>query len=178
MITIGERFPDFNLKGVTSNDMKGFKAFTNASAKGKWSVFFFWPKDFTFVCPTEIEGFAALTSEFEAADTQVYGLSTDSEFVHLAWRQTHSGLQNLPFPMLSDIRRELSQALGILHKDEGVCLRATYIVDPEGIIRHISINDLNVGRSPEEILRLVKAFQQGGLMPCSWKPGQRPLQVA
>ena len=178
MLTIGDQFPTYTLTGVTSNEMNGFQKFTNASSKGKWQVYFFWPKDFTFVCPTEIEGFAALYAQFQSKNCDVYGVSTDSEFVHLAWRNDHSGLNSLPFPMLSDITRSLSETLGILHKTEGVCLRATYIVDPEGIIRHVSVNDLSVGRSPEETLRLVEGYIDGGLMPCNWKPGQPPLKVA
>jgi alkyl hydroperoxide reductase subunit AhpC len=178
MLTVGDRFPAFNLVGVTSNEMAGFKNFTQESAKGKWQVFFCWPKDFTFICPTEIEAFGEMNPQFEKAKAQVYGLSTDSEFVHLAWRKSHAGLSSLPFPMLSDIRRDLSQELGILHKEAGVCLRATYIVDPQDIIRHVSVNDLSVGRSPEETLRILEGLQNGGLMPCNWRPGQKPLQVA
>ena len=178
MLTIGDQFPEFKMTGVVSNDMNGFTNYTNESAKGKWQVFFFWPKDFTFICPTEIEAFGELNSEFTTANAQVYGLSTDSEFVHLAWRNNHPGLNSLPFPMLSDIKRELSWELGILDRKEGVCLRATYIVDPEGIIRHVSVNDLSVGRSPDETLRILKGLQNGGLMPCNWKPGQKALDVA
>ena len=178
MLTIGDKFPAYALTGVYSNEIKDFKKYTNDSAKGQWQVYFFWPKDFTFVCPTEIEGFADLYTQFQAKNTAVYGISTDSEFVHLAWRQSHPSLTNLPFPMLSDITRQLSESLGILHKTEGVCLRATYIVDPEGVIRHVSVNDLAVGRNPEETLRLVEGYQNGGLMPCNWRPGQPPIKVA
>tara|TARA_R110002095_G_scaffold194254_1_gene172472 strand:+ start:1891 stop:2427 length:537 start_codon:yes stop_codon:yes gene_type:complete len=178
MLTIGDKFPHYNLTGVTSNGMEGFKPFTNETNEGKWKVYFFWPKDFTFICPTEIEAFGALTPEFEAANAVVYGLSTDSEFVHMAWRKDHPGLNSLPFPMLSDIKRELSWELGILHRDEGVCLRATYIVDPAGVIRHVSVNDLSVGRSPDETLRILKGLQDGGLMPCNWHPGQEAIKVA
>ena len=178
MLTIGDKFPSYNLTGVTSNEMSGFKPFTNETNEGKWKVYFFWPKDFTFICPTEIEAFGELTSEFEATNAVVYGLSTDSEFVHLAWRKDHPGLNSLPFPMLSDIKRELSLELGVLHRDEGVCLRATYIVDPEGVIRHVSVNDLSVGRNPEETLRILKGLQDGGLMPCNWRPGQQSIKVA
>jgi peroxiredoxin (alkyl hydroperoxide reductase subunit C) len=107
---------------------------------------FFWPKDFTFVCPTEIAAFGKLNGDFNDRDAVVYGASIDSEFVHLAWRQNHADLKDLPFPMLADIKRELTTALGILDKNEGVAMRATYIVDPEGIIRFASVTDLNVGR--------------------------------
>src|SRR5215471_12256181 len=136
MLGIGQKFPQFSLTGVVSNDIAtAFKPFTEGSAKGKWQIVFFWPKDFTFVCPTEIAAFGKLNREFTDRDAVVYGASTDSEFVHLAWRRQHPDLKNLPFPMLADIKRELAGAFGILDKREGVALRATFIVDPEGVIR-------------------------------------------
>jgi alkyl hydroperoxide reductase subunit AhpC len=177
MLTIGDQFPTYDLQGVTSNEMTGFKRFNTDSAKGKWQVYFFWPKDFTFICPTEIEEFGRLYGAFQDKNCVLYGISTDSEFVHMAWRNSHPGLKNLPYPMLSDIKRDLSLHLGVLHKAEGVCLRATFIVDPENIIRHVSVNDLQVGRNPEEILRILEALQDGGLMPCNWNPGQPALKV-
>ena len=105
-------------------------------------------------------------------------MSTDSEFVHLAWRQTHTDLKPLPFAMLADIKRELSTELGILDKGEGVCLRATFIVDPEGIIRFVSVNDLSVGRNPQEVLRVLDALQTDELCPCNWKAGEEVLKPA
>jgi len=179
MLTIGDRFPDFQLKGVVSNDVaSAFRDFDARSDAGKWKVFFAYPKDFTFVCPTEIAGFARLNGEFQERDTQVYALSTDSEFVHLAWRKDHESLRELPFPMLSDLSRELSAALGILDPVEKVCLRATFVVDPEGIIRFVSVTDGSVGRNPEEVLRVLDALQTGELCPCNWKKGQETLKVA
>lgn len=178
MLTIGDKFPDYNIKGVTSNDMSGFQTFSSEADSNKWKVFFFWPKDFTFICPTEIEEFAKLNDDFNNEDAVLYGVSTDSEFVHMAWRKSHPGLSSLPFPMLADITRELSWELGVLHRDEGVCLRATYIVDPEGMIRHVSVNDLDVGRNPQETLRILKGLRAGGLMPCNWQPGEDALNVA
>lgn len=179
MLTVGDTFPNFNLKAVVSENMSdAFKPISLADDAGKWKVFFFWPKDFTFVCPTEIAGFADLYPEFTKRNTQVYGLSTDSEFVHFAWRKASPDLNSLPFPMISDIKRELSQTLGILHKIEGVCLRATYIIDPDNIIRHMSINDLSVGRNPQEVLRLLDAFQTGELCACNWKKGEPVIKVA
>src|SRR6476646_578249 len=142
MSGIGPRFPEFSLTGVVSSDMeKAFQSFTHDSFPGKWKVVFFWPKDFTFVCPTEIAAFGKLDKEFKARDAQVLGVSIDSEFVHLAWRTTKDELKNLPFPMLSDIKRELTTELGILDKDAGVAQRATYIVDPQGVIRFVYITD-------------------------------------
>src|SRR3990167_1117834 len=149
MLTIGNTFPSFQLTGVISNDVKtAFKSLSQDNYSKKWLVVFFWPKDFTFVCPTEIAAFGQLEKDFADRDAQVLGASTDSEFVHLAWRKEKSELHNLPFPMLSDIKRELSQKLGILNAKEGVANRATFIVDPDGIIRFVMINDLNVGRNP------------------------------
>ncbi len=178
MLTVGQKFPEFKLTGVVSSDddtSKSFKQITNESYKGKWLVVFAWPKDFTFVCPTEIATFGELNKEFEGRKAQVLGMSTDSDFVHLNWRKSHPDLKNLPFPMLSDIRHDLSNALGILHGGAGVCLRATFIVDPEGVIRHVSVNDLSVGRNVEEVLRILDGLQNGGLIQCGWKKGDKPL---
>lgn len=179
MLTIGDKFPAFNLKAVVSTDPR--QAFTEISDQtdaGKWKVVFFWPKDFTFVCPTEIASFGRLNDEFTDRDTVVYGVSTDSDFVHLAWRQNHEDLRDLPFPMLSDLKRELSSALGILDKSEGVCLRATFIVDPDGIIRFVAVNDLNVGRNTQEVLRVLDALQTDELCPCNWQKGEEVLKAA
>lgn len=179
MLTIGDRFPHFDLKGVISGDPKhAFTRITDESFPGKWKVVFFWPKDFTFVCPTEIAAFGKLEDEFSDRDAQLLGVSTDNEYVHLAWRQSHEDLQGLPYPMLSDLRRDLSQALGILDKDEGVALRATYIVDPHGIIRFVSVNDLDVGRNPDEVLRVLDALQTDELCPCNWQKGEPTLEAA
>ena len=179
MLTIGDNFPSFNLKGVISTDIQSaFVDITDETTKGKWKVFFFYPKDFTFICPTEIINFHTLNQDFSNRGAQLYGVSTDSEFVHLAWRRDHSDLRDLSFPLLSDIKRELSSALGILDQKEGVCLRATFIVDPESIIRHVSVNDLSVGRSPDEILRILDGLQSGELCACNWKKGDDFLKIA
>lgn len=179
MLTVGDQFPQFHLKGVVSLDMKNaFKDFSNVSDKGKWKVVFFWPKDFTFVCPTEISAFGKLNKQFNERDAVVYGVSTDSEFVHHAWRTHHADLKDLPFPMLADIKRELSMALGILDREEGVALRATFIVDPNGTIQFASVNGLNVGRNVDEVLRVLDALQTGELCPCNWEKGDAVLKVA
>lgn len=179
MISIGSRFPAFKLKGVVSNDLD--TAFTDVDSKdlrGKWKVIFFWPKDFTFVCPTEIAAFGKLNGEFEDRDAKVLGVSTDSEFVHLAWRQAKEELSELPFPMLSDLRRDLTTELGILDPEEGVAQRATFIVDQDDIVRFVYVTDLNVGRSPEEVLRVLDALQTDELCPCNWQKGQDTLNAA
>ena len=179
MLTIGDRFPAFRAKGVVANDIRNaFADFDEKSDQGKWKVFVFYPKDFTFVCPTEIEGFARRNDEFQERDAQVYVASTDSEFVHLAWRKDHESLRDLPFPMLSDLRRELSQSLGILDAQEGVAMRATFVVDPGGIIRFVEVTDGSVGRNPDETLRVLDALQTGELCPCNWQKGEKTLEVA
>lgn len=179
MLTIGDTFPAYDLKAVVSSDPRtAFQQISNTTDAGKWKVLFFWPKDFTFVCPTEIAAFGRLNGEFNDRDAVVYGVSTDSEFVHLAWRQHHDDLRDLPFPMLADIKRELSSELGILDKTEGVCLRATFIVDPDGVIRFVSVNDLSVGRNPQEVLRVLDALQTDELCPCNWQKGEEVLKAA
>lgn len=178
MISVGENFPVFKLKATVSSDINtAFEEVSNASYPGKWQVVFFWPKDFTFVCPTEIAAFAQLNDEFQDRDAQILGASTDTEFVHLAWRQHKEELNGLPFPMLADVKRELSSALGILDKEEGVAQRATFIIDPDGIVRFTMVTDLNVGRNPKEVLRVLDALQTDELCPCNWTPGEETLVV-
>lgn len=179
MLTVGDKLPIFDLKSVVSaNQSDDFAQINNQTDADKWKILFFWPKDFTFVCPTEIAAFGQLNSDFKERNAVIYGVSTDSEYVHLAWRQNHPDLNSLPFPMLSDIKRELSSALGILHQQEGVCLRATFIVDPQGIIRFVSVNDLSVGRNPHEVLRVLDGLQTEELCPCNWQKGDAVLSVA
>ncbi|HKV00058.1 MAG TPA: peroxiredoxin [Vineibacter sp.] len=179
MLTVGDKLPTFDLKAVVSTDpKKAFTDVTDRTNQGKWRVIFFWPKDFTFVCPTEIAAFGKLNSDFADRDAVLYGVSTDSEYVHLAWRQNHPDLKALPFPMLADIKRDLSSAFGILDRQEGVALRATFVVDPEGVIRFVSVNDLSVGRNPQEVLRVLDALQTDELCPCNWQKGDAVLKPA
>ena len=179
MTGVGHRLPEFALTGVVSSDMKSaFQGFTQDSFPGKWQVLFFWPKDFTFVCPTEIAAFGQLEKEFRARDAQLLGVSIDSEYVHLAWRREKEELRSLPFPMLADVKRELAAALGILDPEAGVAQRATFIVDPQGVIRFVYVTDLNVGRSPEEVLRVLDALQTDELCPCNWQKGEQTLKAA
>src|SRR6185295_11430793 len=146
MLTVGDRFPAFNLKGVVSLEKgKEFASVSSEGRPGKWQVVFFWPKDFTFVCPTEIAAFGKKYQDFVDRETDVFGVSHDNKYVHLAWRRTHPDLKDLPYPMLADVKQELTSAAGVIHKEEGVPLRATFVIDPTGIIRHVSVNDLNVG---------------------------------
>ncbi len=180
MLQVGEKFPSFLKKATVS--LEPGKEFANISSeehidKGQWMVMFWWPKDFTFVCPTEIAEFNRQYEEFEKRNTQLLGASTDTEFVHLAWRNNHPDLRNLRFPMIADTSKSLAEDLGILNKDEKVAYRATFIVDPEGIIRWVSVNDLSVGRNVNEVIRVLEALQTGELIPCNWEPGQEVLHV-
>ena len=176
MLGIGDRLPEFNLKAVVSNDPKtAFQDVSNKTYKGKWIVLFFYPKDFTFVCPTEIKGFDDMQKEFKDRDAEVVTGSVDSEFVHLAWRTHDPTLKDIKLPMLADVKRELSASLGILDMNEGVSQRATFIIDPDGIIRFVYVTDLNVGRSPKEVLRVLDALQTDELCPCNWEKGQKTL---
>jgi len=177
MLSVGQSFPAFRLQAVVGGEPgHEFQEIHDQSYPGKWKVVFFWPMDFTFVCPTEIAEFGKRAKDFRARDAEVLGVSTDTHFVHLAWRTHDPLLKDLPIPMLADTKRELSTALGVLHPTDGVALRATYIVDPENIIRHVSVNDLAVGRNVDETLRVLAAFQTGGLTACNWKPGDPNLR--
>ena len=179
MLGIGQKFPQYSLTGVVSADpARAFETIDSAQLGGKWQVVFFWPMDFTFVCPTEIAAFGALTREFADRNAQLLGASVDSEYVHLAWRQAREELRELAFPMLADVRRELSSALGILDPGAGVAQRATFIVDPQGLIRFAYATDLNVGRNPQEVLRVLDALQTEELCPCNWQPGDATLKAA
>ena len=190
MLTVGQKFPAFNLKATVSNDLDtAFVDIDNNTYKNKWLVVFFYPKDFTFVCPTEITGFAKLDQAFKDRDAQLLTGSVDSEFVHHAWRTHHKDLNALPFPMLADIKRELVSALGILG-DDGVAQRATFIVDPDGktsdvkvvdsqgVIQFVYVTAGSVGRNPEEVLRVLDALQTDELCPCNWHQGEATLKAA
>jgi peroxiredoxin (alkyl hydroperoxide reductase subunit C) len=179
MLGVGHKFPAFSLQATVSIEKgKAFQTITDQEYKDQWKVYFFWPKDFTFVCPTEIAAFGKLNREFQDRDAHLLGGSTDSEFVHLAWRQNREDLKDLPFPMLADIKRELCTALGVLDPQEGVAQRATFVVDPHNVIRFVSVNDLAVGRNPQEVLRVLDALQTDELCPCNWQKGQDVLRPA
>jgi len=179
MLTVGDKFPEFTVTATVSTELKtAFQEITHESYPGKWKVVFFYPTHFTFVCPTEIKAFGDLNEEFADRDAQVLTGSVDSEFVHLAWRQHKEELKDLPFPMLADVKRELSTRLGILDAAQGVAKRATFIVDPEGIIRFAYVTDMDVGRNPEEVLRVLDALQTGELCPCNWQQGDDTLDAA
>lgn len=178
LLSVGSVFPAFKKKAVVSIEKgKEFVDITHeyASAEGKWTVMFWWPKDFTFVCPTEIAEFNKNNSEFSDRDAVLIGASTDSEFVHAAWRRDHSDLRDLKFPMLADTSKSLAEDLGILEAEEKIAYRATFIIDPQGIIRWVSVNDLNVGRNVKEVIRVLDALQTDELCPCNWTKGEETL---
>jgi len=178
MLGVGQKFPSYELKATVSTDLKSaFESVTDKDYPGKWKCYFFWPKDFTFVCPTEIAAFGKKNGEFKDRDCQILGGSTDSEFVHHAWRTHHGDLKDLPFPMLADVKHELTTKLGILDEKEGVAQRATFLVDPDGIIRFAYVTDLSVGRNPDEVLRVLDALQTDELCPCGWQKGEPVLTV-
>lgn len=172
MLTIGDKLPEITLNATVSSDpSEAFQRVSPQDYLGRWLVLFFWPMDFTFVCPTEIAEFARRADDFDERGASILGCSIDSEYVHLAWRQHHPELREIPFPMLADVQRRLTSELGILHPELGVALRATFIVDPNGIIRGVNVTDMNVGRSVSEVLRTLEALQTNELTPCEWRPG-------
>jgi peroxiredoxin (alkyl hydroperoxide reductase subunit C) len=178
VLSVGSKFPDFKKKSVVSiKEGEEFGEVTNeVHLYGKqWMVMFWWPKDFTFVCPTEIAEFNSHAHEFAKRETVLIGASTDSEYVHLAWRKNHLDLRDLQFHMLADTSKSLAEELGILNQDEKVAYRVTYIVDPEGIVRWVSVYDLNVGRNVNEVVRVLDALQTGELTPCNWTPGKKTI---
>jgi peroxiredoxin (alkyl hydroperoxide reductase subunit C) len=185
LLTNGDQFPAYDLKAVVGGDLSKVDAkqpddyfiqVTSSDNPGKWRVIFFWPKDFTFICPTEIATFGKLNDEFEDRDAQVLGVSVDNEFVHFQWRAQHEDLKKLPFPMVSDLNRRLCEAAGVLNAD-GVADRATFIVDPNNEIQFASVTAGSVGRNVEEVLRVLDALQSDELCACNWKKGDPTINV-
>ncbi|HEX7706204.1 MAG TPA: peroxiredoxin [Thermoanaerobaculia bacterium] len=178
MLTVGDKFPEFTLQANVSREKgKEFKQISNKDFEGKWLVFYAYPKDFTFVCPTEIVEFGKMTQDFADRDAVLLGGSTDNEFSHLAWRNNHADLADLPTPLVH-ITPKLASELGIIHNDGGVALRVTFVVDPDGVIRSVSAYDLSVGRNVGEVLRTLDALQTDELCPCNWKQGEDTIRVA
>jgi len=175
MLTVGEKFPEFNAQACVGNSPDDLTQINNSSYPGKWGVYFFYPKDFTFICPTEIAEFNNRLGDFRERDAEVIGGSTDNEFSHLAWRSGHDDLKNLDYPLIA--AQKLSADLGILDPTEGVCLRATFIVDPDGVIQWATANALSVGRNVDEILRVLDAIQSDELCPCNWNKGDDYIKV-
>jgi alkyl hydroperoxide reductase subunit AhpC len=175
MLTPGSKAPEFTAKACVSIE-KG-KEFADVSSKqyeGKWVVFYTYPKDFTFVCPTEIVEFDNKAKEFADRGAVVLGGSTDNEFSHLAWRNSHADLKKINHPLLF-VNPSMAQGFGLLQPAAGVALRATFIIDPQGVVRYASANDLSVGRNVSEVLRVLDGLQTDELCPCNWKKGEETL---
>jgi len=172
MIQIGKPAPDFTAQAVVDGKIKDVSL---KDYKGKWVVLFFYPLDFTFVCPTEIQGFNTKHDEFVKANCQVLGASVDSVYSHMDWMKD---LGQLKFPLISDMTKRISRDYGILLEEKGISFRGAFIIDPEGILRSYTVNDLSVGRNVEEVIRIVQAFQTGELCPVGWKPGEKTLGKA
>ena len=182
MKTVGDKVEAFTVTAAKpglnhpeENGQSAFEEITEQSFPGKWKIIYFYPKDFTFVCPTEIVEFAKLASDFEDRDAILLGGSVDNEFVKLAWRREHKDLNKLNHYAFGDVKGELIDQLGVRDKEAGVALRATFIVDPDNVIQHVSVNNLNVGRSPEEVLRILDGLQTDELCPCNRAVGGSTL---
>ncbi|NCG08377.1 MAG: redoxin domain-containing protein [Verrucomicrobia bacterium] len=174
MLTIGASFPAFQSEACNSLEGNEIITLSNGDFAARWQVYFFYPQDFTFICPTEIVAFNSKMDAFTSRDIVVIGGSTDNEFCHLAWRKAHEDLREIDFPLIAAGR--LAGELGILDADEKVCLRATFIVDPRGIIQYAGCHNLNVGRNVDEILRVLDALQSDELCPCNWEQGEATLK--
>ncbi len=171
---VGKQAPDFSLEGYDPDG--SFKMHSLKDARGKWLVLFFYPLDFTFICPTEITEFSQHAEAFSKLNATVLGASTDSCHSHKAWCE--GSLGKLNFPLLADMTHELSRAYGVLMEDKGIALRGTFIIDPEGVLRYALYHENGVGRSVTETLRVLEALQTGELCPASWKPGMKTLGKA
>lgn len=185
ILTIDEEFPVLDLPAlipgdlstvVVESDADYFQTVSTGPVDGRWKVVFFWPKDFTFVCPTEIAEFGHLKDEFDALNADVIGVSTDNTHVHFAWRTTHPELRDLPFPMIADMKHSLVQACGVENAD-GVADRATFIIDPDGKVQFSMVSPDRGGRNVQEVLRMLAALQTDDLKPCGWSAGEGILDA-
>lgn len=172
MIQVGEPAPDFEMEGIMGRE---FVTVSLSDYKGKWVVLFFYPFDFTFICPTEIKEFTSRHKDIEALNGQVLGASVDSKYAHLAWVDD---IGEQAYPLMSDITKQVSLDYEVLIEDQGIAQRGTFIIDPEGIVRWLNVSDLNVGRSVEETIRALRALQTGELCPVEWEPGEETLGKA
>jgi peroxiredoxin 2/4 len=179
---VGEKAPDFTMAVAKPGDTAktvGSKV-SLSDYSGKWLVLFFYPLDFTFVCPTEITALSDRSEEFEEIDAEILGVSIDSVYSHMAWmnmpREQH-GLGGINYPLASDLTKEVAGKYGVLIEDAGIALRGLFIIDPSGVLQYAVINSLNIGRSTDETLRVLQALQTGGLCPSDWKPGKQLLNA-
>lgn len=170
---VGRKAPDFKMNSVLG-DGSDFKEIKLSDYEGKWLVMFFYPLDFTFVCPTEITGFNKVHNEFKELNAELLAVSTDSVYSHKAWINTaiaEGGLGKLSFPIASDMTHTVSEDYGVLLEDDGIALRGLFIIDPNGDMKYSVVHDLNVGRSTDEVLRVLRGLQSGGLCPVDWSEG-------
>ncbi len=177
MLQVGQPAPNFDM--ASTKDLTTLKERVKLEDyRGKWLVLFFYPLDFTFVCPTEVTGFSDRLEEFHALNAEVLGVSTDSVYSHKAWLETpreKNGVAGTKYPLASDITKEVSRNYGVLIENEGIALRGLFIIDPEGILQYQVVHSLNIGRSVDEVLRVLQALQSGGRCPVNWKPGQETI---
>lgn len=175
---VGSPAPDFTMES-TRNLEKLDQPVSLKDYRGKWLVMFFYPLDFTLVCPTEITAFSDASEQFRTAGAELLGVSTDSKFSHRAWIKTprnQNGLGELKFPLAADYTKKVARDYGVLLEDKGIALRGLFIVDPKGILQYSVVHNLGVGRSVDETLRVLQAFQTGEMCPVNWKPGDKPLK--
>lgn len=172
MVQVGQEAPDFEMEAVIDTEFKNMKL---SDYRGKWVVLFFWPLDFTFVCPTEVTAFSKRADELRALDAVILGTSIDSTFTHLAWKEK---IGEINYPMLSDITKEVSRQYGVLVEEQGIALRGLFIIDPGGKLRYQVVHDLNIGRNVDEVIRVLKALQTGELCPVDWNEGVPTLGPA
>ena len=175
-VTVGTEAPDFDLEAYVASK-PGPQRVGLSDYRGSWVVLFFYPRDFTFICPTELQAFAELEEDFAAEDAALLAVSTDSYWSHRAWFQSNLMLAHARYPILADTSHAVTDAYGLLLED-GSALRATFVIDPEGVVRHISVSDQSVGRSPQETLRVLQALQTGALCPVDWRKGEPTLKAA
>ncbi len=169
-LQVGKMAPDFKVEALVGEDFRDIKL---SDYRGKWVVLFFYPLDFSFVCPTEVKGFNEYHKQFEEKNAQILGISCDSKYDHRAWTKD---VGKLRYPLLSDMTKSVSRAYGVLIEEKGYALRGLFIIDPEGVLKYQVVHDEDVGRSTEEVMRVLSALQSGGMCPMNWKPGQATLQ--
>lgn len=175
---VGKQAPKFEMEAVMPDKEFGKVSLDEIMKEDKWTVLFFYPMDFTFVCPTEITAMSDRYDEFEDLDAEVIGVSTDTIHTHKAWINTSrddNGLEQLQYPLAADTNHKVATDYGVLIEDEGVALRGLFIIDPEGELKYQTVFDNNIGRDVDETLRVLQALQTGGLCPANWKPGQETL---
>lgn len=175
---INTRIPEFKVQAYHNGE---FKTITDKDVLGKWAIFFFYPADFTFVCPTELEDMAEKYEQFKKLGVEVYSVSTDSHFVHKAWHDTSDSIKKIQYPMLADPTGVLTRAFGVMIENDGMAYRGTFVANPEGMIKLVEIQDNSIGRNAEELLRRVEAAQfvathDGEVCPAKWKQGQATLK--